>query len=167
MPVLRRLAQASGDTAHLAVQVGDRTLLLEVCDGPRSRRVSNRPGTLCQSHCCSTGKVLLAALDVTQRREAVAHLDLARHTPNTITDPGRFLVELDRVARQGWSIDDEEAIPGVRCVAAPVRDRHGRVVAAIGITGAAARYAPRLIPRRVALVKAAARELEDDASPVP
>lgn len=160
VPVLRRLAETSGDTAHLAVQVGDRTLLLEVCDGPQSRRVTSRPGSLAQSHTCSTGKVLLAGLDLAQRREVVAHLDLARLTANTITDPGRFLVELERVARQGYGVDDEEAVPGVRCVAVPVRDAHGQVVAAIGITGEAARYAPRLMPKRVAQVRAAARELE-------
>jgi hypothetical protein len=64
---------------------------------------------------------------------------LVRYTPNTLTTPEALRREFDRIVRDGYAIDDEELHADTRCVAAPVRDSTGRVVASIGCSGPAVR----------------------------
>jgi len=69
-----------------------------------------------------------------------------RRTPKTRVEVGELRDELARVRTQGHAVDDEEYHEGVRCVAAPVRDAHGDVVAALGITATTGRFPARQIP---------------------
>jgi DNA-binding IclR family transcriptional regulator len=139
VPALRELAHQVGETAHLAVLVENQALIVEVCDSPNPLRVASRPGSLVEPHCASTGKVLLAALSPAQLEALLPTLRLTKYRPTTIAQADSLRKHLVQVATQGFGVDDEEFHPGIRCVAAPVRDRTGAVVAAIGITGAATR----------------------------
>jgi DNA-binding IclR family transcriptional regulator len=65
-------------------------------------------------------------------------------TPNTIVDRAQLLDELDRTSRRGWAIDNIENEPDVGCVAAPIRDRTGRPIAAMSIAGPAGRVLLRV-----------------------
>jgi IclR family acetate operon transcriptional repressor len=71
--------------------------------------------------------------------EQLAELAVApgfiRHTAQTITDPAALKVELQRIQARGYALDEQEYRDGVRCLAVPVRDQRGVVVAAIGVTG--------------------------------
>jgi DNA-binding IclR family transcriptional regulator len=158
-PVLRQLAERSGETAHLAIIAGGRMLLVEVADSPNPLRVASRPGSLVDPHCSATGKVLLAHLPQDRLDAMLAGLALTPRTPRTITDPAALVAELGKVRSLGFALDDEEYITGARCLAAPVRNAGGEVCAAIGITAAASRFTPQRTGEMAALVMEAAQQL--------
>jgi IclR family acetate operon transcriptional repressor len=162
VPVLRELAKGSGETAHLAILAADKALLVEVCDSSNPLRVASRTGSLVDLHCSSTGKVLLAACDEPYRDSLIEAMKLERRTRNTITSHQELRRDLEKTVERGYGLDDEEYMEGVRCLAAPVRDIQGRVVAAIGITGATLRFTRGEIPRVAEMVIGAATQLSRD-----
>src|SRR5262249_38804658 len=93
------------------------------------------------------GKALLA-FQPDAVLDAVCRQRLTRHTPNTITSPKRLRAELARVRASGFAIDNMEHELGVRCVAAPIRNHTGVVIASLSVSGPAARIREADIPRR-------------------
>lgn len=87
----------------------------------------------------SMGRVLLADLPPAERRRRLTEVELPARTATTITTKAALLNELGRVAEQGWALMDQELEQGVRSIAAPVRDRSGRAVAAMNVATHAGR----------------------------
>jgi DNA-binding IclR family transcriptional regulator len=138
-PFLRRLAERTGQTANLGILDGHEVLHLAVVEPNRALRYHSRVGARDLAHCTGLGKVLAASLDE-RRLGALLASGLPRRTPATIADPAGFRQELERIRRAGYAEDLEEGAPGLRCLAAPVREATGSVVAAISISGAAAEF---------------------------
>jgi IclR family acetate operon transcriptional repressor len=164
VPVLKRLAQDSRETAHLAMPATGQALLVEVVDSPELLRVASRPGTLVDYHCSSTGKALLA-FRPDLCRELKKNGKLTRRTPRTATTWKELEARLAAVRKAGYAVDDEEYHSGLRCLAAPVRDASGTVIAALGLTGSKEKVGKKRIPALALLVVAAANELSQ-SSPV-
>jgi IclR family transcriptional regulator, pca regulon regulatory protein len=80
------------------------------------------------------GRVLLAALPEDERTRRVRAMTLEARTPKTIVDPDKLLQTLSQVRRQGWAMINEELELGLISLAVPIRDRAGRVVAAINVS---------------------------------
>lgn len=160
VPVLQALASATGETAHLAVLAGDQSLIVEVCDSPNPVRAASRPGTLAALHASATGKVFLAfVLRANGGDQPWPPVPLTARTPNTFTDPQALAAECDAVIRQGFAVDNEEYHPGVRCLAAPVMDAAGMVVAAVGITASAVSFPRGRVTQVARQVLSAAQSL--------
>ena len=83
----------------------------------------------------SGGKVLLSELPIGLLDEIISSRELTPLTPNTITDPDRFWDELKKVSRDGYAIDNRESAANVSCIAVPVRDSSGRIIAALSFSG--------------------------------
>ena len=96
-------------------------------------------GTRFPAHCTSMGRVLLAGLPAGEPAARLGRAGLRGFTARTVTTPAALLAELDRVRSQGWAMVDQELEEGLRSVAVPVRDRSGRVVAAMNISSHASR----------------------------
>jgi IclR family KDG regulon transcriptional repressor len=158
-PVLRTLAHATGETAHLAILCGDKALIAEVCDSPAPVSAVRRSGGLDEIHASAPGKVLLAFHPSASQEAFLARIDLFARTPNTLTTRAALRAECARIRRLGFALDDEEYHLGVRCLAAPVRDAAGVVVAAIGITASTATFPKRRIPMMAKSVLSAAEKL--------
>ena len=158
-PVLRQLAERTGETAHLAVLADGRSLLVEVVDSPNPLRVASRPGALVDPYCCATGKVLLAHLPAETRAAIIAGLTFTARTTRTIASAEALTAELAKVLSLGFALDDEEYLTGARCLAAPVYDAGGRVCAAVGITAAASRFSPQKTGEIAAQVMESAHQL--------
>src|SRR5882762_10133906 len=106
-------------------------LLAVQADGPVAIKVS--PGSEMPLHSTSAGKVLLASLGDGEARKLLGGRKLATITPHTVTDPAILVASLAKVRRQGFATVNEENIPGVLSVGAPIRDRAGSVVAALSV----------------------------------
>jgi IclR family pca regulon transcriptional regulator len=134
-PYLERLAQELNETASLAVREGTDIVYVD--------RVRNRAivgillgiGSRAPGHCTGLGKALLADLDPAQLDEMLRKVKLERLTPRTIVDTSRLAADLKRARQRGFATNDEEFVVGLRTVAAPIRDRSGTAVAAIGMSG--------------------------------
>src|SRR4051812_33108090 len=92
------------------------------------------PRTRDTAHALALGKVVLALGRPEVVERYVADPGLRRFTPHTITDPARLDAELEAVRRGGFAVEREELYPDFCCIAAPVRDARGRVLAVLGIS---------------------------------
>ena len=155
---MRSLMEATGETANLGILRGGAVLFVSQIETHAPIRAFFPPGTRTDLHASGIGKVLLAALSP-ERRRAVLPPDLARHTPRTLSDRDALTADLDRIAARGYALDDEERNEGMRCIAAPVRDMHGEVVAGLSISGPASRVAPARVDALAAAVVEAAETL--------
>lgn len=152
-PVLKQLTQATGECSHMAILAQGKALYIDQVESPSILRVETEIGTMAPLHCTALGKVLLAF------NHSVVPEALHAHTPRTITDPAALKHHIDQVYRQGYATDDEEHVPGVRCIAAPVYSFRGRVVGAIGISGPAGRMTYDKFPKLAESVLDRAGEL--------
>ncbi|MFO1080045.1 MAG: IclR family transcriptional regulator [Reyranellaceae bacterium] len=106
-------------------------MLAVEADAPVAVKVA--PGSEMPLHSTSAGKVLLASLPEAEARRLLGSRRLPAITPHTVTDPAALLAGLAKVRRQGYALVNEENIPGVLSVGAPIRDRSGAVVAALSV----------------------------------
>jgi DNA-binding IclR family transcriptional regulator len=92
-------------------------------------------GFLDPLHCSGVGKALLAFQDDATRAQLLDRMRLERHTAHTITDRTALEAQIAEIRARGVAIDDEEIEEGLRCVAAPIHDHSGGVIAALSISG--------------------------------
>jgi DNA-binding IclR family transcriptional regulator len=156
-PVLRRLADATGETVNLAVA---RRLELVYADQVQARHVMapNWLGHPVPLHATSTGKAFLAALPADEL-DTIVRAGLERFTDTTITTPRALRAELDDVREQGYAVSHGELEPALWGVSAASRDASGRPIAVVSVWGADARVRDRL-DALGAQAATAARELE-------
>jgi IclR family acetate operon transcriptional repressor len=159
LPLLQRLTDETDETSHLAIPCDDRALIVAVQDSPHPLRAASRPGFLAELHCSSTGKVFSAYIHRNRIAELFAAATPTARTPLTLTKLADIKKEAELTWKRGYSLDNEEFNPGVRCLAAPVFDSDGTVVAAIGITAATVRFPKERIPEMAAKVRNVANEL--------
>jgi DNA-binding IclR family transcriptional regulator len=144
VPLLRPLVDEVGETGHVVALDGTDVVTIGVVDGWRSVRMHGAVGKRSPAHATATGKALLSGLtDDEVRARYTGRLE--RRTPNTLTTVGALLEALAEIRARGCAFDAEELEVGLRCVAAPVVDHAGRVVAAVGLSGPAGRFAPETI----------------------
>ncbi|WP_433291366.1 IclR family transcriptional regulator [Actinoplanes sp. CA-030573] len=134
---LQALADETGCAASMAVLDGADIVYVE---RRRSRRAAGlavdlnlHVGSRLPAYCTSMGKVLLAYRDPVALRPLLDRMDLARRGPRTITVREQLVAALAKVRQAGIAVNDEELAPGLRSIAAPIRDRSAHVVAAINV----------------------------------
>ncbi len=140
LPHLRDLSARTGQTANLAILDGLEIVHTGVVEPDRPLRFHTRVGLRDQAYCTGLGKVLLASLPGDRLNEYLARVKLVRRTPATITSKTALRRELETVRARTLAEDREEDIPGLRCLAAPIRNAAGEVIAALSITGPAAEF---------------------------
>lgn len=139
-PHLARLMAEAQETANLSVLDGHHMVYVDRVETDVYFRAYNQIGGQYPLHCTGTGKVLLAYADDAVRNAVCA--DLRPFTARTITDPAKLLVELERVRTGRIATTLSEFREGIASVAAPVFGAHGRVVAALGVSGPLSRLKP-------------------------
>ncbi len=160
-PFLLRLSATTQETVHLAILDGGRLVYLSKIESTRSLRVAmqSRVGLTAPAYCTGVGKALLAFAETDVLDAYLATCDFVRHTEKTIPDRLKLLAELQMIRNRGWAVDDEEHEQGVRCVAAPVRNRDGAVIAALSISGPTLRLTQDRLDTVRSLVCEAAEEI--------
>ena len=159
---LEKLAGIAGETAHLAVRDGRSARFVDHADAKNQViTVSGQTGELVPLYCTSHGKALLADYDKAALRHLFGAKPLARHTKNTLKSVAELAEACRQIRARGFAGDDSEYLEGVRCVAAPIRDREGAVLASIGISAPADRLPDGREPKIAAQVKRIAAEISD------
>ena len=138
-PLLQELARKTNETVHLSVLDEGEIVFIEKIDSSHGIGMLSRVGRRAPAHATASGKVLLAHLPEKEREGFLVRKKLKRCTERTVTAPQRLRGELIKVAAQGYSLDEEENERGIRCVAAPIWDHSGTVVASISVSGPAHR----------------------------
>lgn len=155
-PALASLSAALGETVHLGVLDRHQVLYLDKIVGNHQVNVTGaRVGSHLDAHCSALGKILLAHRESGEVLRILESRPCRRLTQSTITDPNLLIDDLRLVRAVGHAVDHAEAVPDVHCLAAPVRDDLGSVVAAISVTVPAGRFEKRRIELREAVMMAA------------
>lgn len=140
LAVMKALSERAGESVNMAIRQGNRALYIQQVLSPHVLRTDHPVGAQVPLHCTAVGKVLLAHCPEPEVDRIVAEVGLERYTANTITEIGHLKKQLAEIRYQGYSVDDEEFLPGVHCTGAPIRNERGEVVAAIAVTGPAQRF---------------------------
>jgi DNA-binding IclR family transcriptional regulator len=158
-PILEELATQVSDTVHLAVEDGGSVLYLDKLPGSRGAEMRSRIGYRMPLTRAGVGKALL--LDSPERWQAAFESDAARPAPSAAAKKAsfeEFAARMRDYARRGAAMDLEDNEPGIRCVAAPVRDASGHIVGAVSVS-ATRPYMPAARMRGLVtvVIRAAAR----------
>lgn len=152
-PVLEKVRDETGETANLVVLDSDEVLYVEKAEGRASVRAFSLIGKRAPLHATGVGKIFLADMSWPDVLEILSSKGMPKLTPNTITDLNRLVVELNQIRVQGFALDREECEVGVMCVATPIRDHTGRVVACLSISGPKGRLTREAVQTNIAILK--------------
>lgn len=158
-PIMRRLMEATGETANLGIDRDGDVLFLSQVETNASIRAFFPPGTLSPMHASGIGKALLAHMDPARLDRWLAARQLQPFTEHTITDRAALRDSLKAIRDRGFSFDDEERTDGMRCIAAPVFDVNREAVAGLSVSGPASRISPNQLETLALPVIEAARDL--------
>src|SRR5689334_1922935 len=132
---LKNLAVRTGETTHLAVREGKRAFFIDHHPSPNQIIViSGQTGEFMPLYCTAHGKALLADLDAAGLKALFGGKPLEAYTPRTIVSIPQLARNCAAIKAQGYAEDNVEYQEGVRCLAAPIRDKDGSVIASIGIS---------------------------------
>lgn len=130
---LERLARDHGLNGFVSVLHGGRAVYLLAVQAEAPVAIKVAPGSEMALHSTAAGKVLLASMSDPEARKLLGHGKLAAVTTHTLTDPAAVISGLIKVRKQGFATVSEENIRGVLSVGAPIRDRAGKVLAALSV----------------------------------
>ncbi|GLB59504.1 IclR family transcriptional regulator [Cytobacillus sp. NCCP-133] len=134
-PFLQELENETNEVIHLVVYDQGEVVYIEKLEGNETLRMHSKVGKRAPMHCTSVGKAILAHLPSSVVIDILDRKGMPVHTDKTITDKEEFLKELSHVRQSGYALDLEENEYGITCVAAPIFDHLGKVVAAVSISG--------------------------------
>lgn len=161
-PFLVKLTEETKESAALSMLQKDRVVVVE-------KNLSREPisanlyvGLVEPLHCTALGKVLLAFQPAEKQQRLIASISLERFTSNTIVDPDKLTEELAGVRKKGYAIDDEEYSVGMRCLAGPVFNSKGDIIAAIGISGPVTRLTINVVDYYAEIIKQVSQEFSSN-----
>jgi DNA-binding IclR family transcriptional regulator len=131
IPYMKQLVEEWDETCDLSVFDEDKVFYVEVLRGNHALTIAAAVGQRLPAHCTASGKLLLAYLPSAEL-DSIINQSLVSFTDNTITSRDTLLEQLETVRNQGYAVDYEEFEVGVCAVAAPIYNRMGKVVAALG-----------------------------------
>jgi IclR family transcriptional regulator, acetate operon repressor len=158
---LKSLAIATNETAHLAIREGTQALFVDHVATSHVVAISGQTGERVPLYCTSHGKALLADFDELDLRALFGSQPLKSYTKQTIVSIGALARACKEIKTRGFALDDCEFMDGVRCVAAPIRDRDGSVIGSIGISVPLVRFPRERSTEYARRVSECARQISD------
>lgn len=159
-PHMKRLSQQTSEATHLGVLERGEVMYVEKVPGTRGLSMASYVGFRAPAQSTALGKVLLADLD---ERVWASHFDpTLAPTDNSVTDPETYFDMLRTVRTRGYAEDLEENEAGVRCIAVPVRDATGDVVASLSLSGATVYLTDERVRDFLPLVLEASRAISEE-----
>ena len=155
-PHLRELLEKTGETVQLGIVDHYSVLYVYEMESRRAIRMAAAVGARGPLHCTAIGKVLLAFQPADYIRETIER-GLTSFTDKTLTRREAVLELLDEVRSRDYAVDDEESEPGLRAIAAPVRNHTGLVIAALGVAAPVQRMNKKVMQTTVPTVMAIAQ----------
>jgi len=132
-PFMEELAEKSHEAVNLAILNGKHMFYIDKIESSETIKVDLRIGKRLPVYCTGLGKAMLAFMPEERVHELFKGETFVKYTKNTIDNVQGLMLELRRIKAQGYSIDNEEYIPGLVCVAAPVMSFRGEAVAALSV----------------------------------
>jgi IclR family KDG regulon transcriptional repressor len=158
-PILRELSSLSGNTAFLATLQESEVVYIDKMETHNSLRKYSIIGQRAPLYCTALGKSMLTGKTEEQIRSLYQERELKAFTERTIKSVDALVVEIEKIRRRGWSLDDEEYEQGLRCIGAPIRDYRDEVIAAVSTSGYASVITRERVEEVAGYVVKAARDI--------
>lgn len=158
---MRELSRLTKETIHLGALEEESIVYIHKIDSLYNLRMYSRIGRRNPLHTTAIGKVLLAWRDRDEVEDILQDVEFKRSTVNTITSQGDLLKVLEQVKQQGFGEDNEEQEEGLRCIAVPVFDRFGVVIAGLSISFPTIRFSEEAKKDYVAMLHRAAKNVSE------
>ncbi|MEL7655030.1 MAG: IclR family transcriptional regulator [Bacillota bacterium] len=139
-PFVEELAEKTGETINLGVRLGNKIIYVDKLESSSTIKVGLGIGTSVPSYCSGLGKVILAFTPDHELQDILDSISFEKFTDRSITEKSELMKEFKQIRERGYSIDDEEYVIGLVCIAAPIFDYHGNPVAAISVSSPKYRY---------------------------
>jgi len=159
LPFLYKLNKIIDENVNLAILNADGAIFIESIESGHYLRTFPQLGAKEPLHCTGVGKVFLAHMRDEELERFLNEKGLPRYTENTITDVSKLKQELSIIKREGTAVDNEEFESGVKCVASPIKNVDGNVVAAVSISGPSTRLSSERVQELKSLVKSCTLEI--------
>lgn len=157
--VMHELMEESGETANLGVEDEGEVVFISQVETHEAIRAFFRPGRRGAIHASGIGKALLAAMPDERVRALIKAKGLKGFTGNTHTDVDSLLADLAEIRARGWSLDNEEATLGMRCIASVIYNEYGEAIAGVSISGPTVRITDERLGELGDLVKRASLDI--------
>jgi DNA-binding IclR family transcriptional regulator len=158
---LRKLAERSGLTVHMAVLEQGYCVLIEKVTPPGVSRTATWIGKQLALHCTAVGKALLAYSSERDAEQLMTDQGLIRYNDNTICSIRHLKHELELIRQRGYALDDEEEEIGIRCLGAPIFNGSQEAIAALSVVGDAVQISEDTLPHLQREVVETANRISD------
>lgn len=155
-PILQQLWRVTGETVNIAVLDGREVLYLDVMESSHTFRLVSQVGMRRPVYCTALGKAMLSFIPEEEQQYFFDGMSFERFTPHTIRGAVQLRKEFALIRQRGYSIDNEEAYLGSRCIAAPIFEASGKIAAALSVSGPTTRVTRERVPVVAAAAKSAA-----------
>lgn len=161
-PYMRAVSQALNESCSAAILADEDVVYVARVAGRRIVSVGLHVGTRLPAYCTSMGRILLSGLPSTELETFLGKATIRANTPKTVTDRAQLARLIRQADEDGYAAIDEELEIGLRSIAVPVRDRSGRIVAAINVSTQSARTSMEEMERTfLPYLREAAARIED------
>lgn len=150
---IEKLSKEFNETVHLGILDEGRVVSIEREESDKGLCSHIEIGRRAPLHCTAVGKAIMSYLSEEEINLIIKEKGLEKYTENTITSEKELKKELEKVRKQGYAVDNMEHEEGVRCVAGPIRDYNGKVIASMSISGPVFRIDESNIPNIAKKVK--------------
>ncbi|MFC7078449.1 IclR family transcriptional regulator [Haloarcula halophila] len=158
---VRMLAEQTGEVVHFGSEENGRVVYLSKSKGDAAVETASQVGKRMPMHSTSLGKAILAELPQETVENILERHEMTERTEATITEPDALFDELETTRERGYSIDDEENLPGVRCIGMAVTDPDAGVFGALSVSGPSQRMTDDRIENKLSeMVAQAANVIE-------
>ncbi|MBP7278591.1 MAG: IclR family transcriptional regulator [Sedimentibacter sp.] len=158
VPVIDAVCEKIEETVHVAMLDGLDVVWIEKRECTKSIKTSTKIGARLPAYTTADGKIIICY----QNKDKIKNYlpkRIPQYTNNTITNKSEFIKKLEEMKKNGYAIDNEEYVEGLKCVAAPIFDHDGKVRFSLSTTGPAFRMNEERIKELIVIIKEAANEI--------
>ncbi len=139
-PYLEQIARITNETVNIAVMYDTNIIYIDKIESPATIKVDLSIGKKLPVYCTGLGKVMLAYMPEDKVLKILENMDFIKYTDKTVANIQGLFKQFIEIKEKGYCIDDEEYVEGLKCVAAPIFNYYGEVIAAISIAIPKYRY---------------------------
>jgi DNA-binding IclR family transcriptional regulator len=134
-PYLEKLSAEVNETVHLCIEDLGEVIYIDKIESNQTIRMYSRIGSRAPMHSTGVGKILLSGKNQDEFNKIISKITFVKKTPNTITSKEELILEIEKVKQQGYALDNAENEEVLRCIAAPIFDHKGKIVASFSVSG--------------------------------
>ncbi|MFB5193599.1 IclR family transcriptional regulator [Neobacillus sp. KR4-4] len=134
-PFLEKLSQEVNETVHLCIEDRGEVIYIDKIESNQTIRMYSRIGSRAPMYCTAVGKILLSDMNQDKFEELVSNITFIPKTPTTITSKEELIKEIETVKAKGYALDNAENEEMLRCIASPIYDHKGKIIASFSISG--------------------------------